>query len=88
MMPLYEYYDPETNTRIELSRPVADRNKDIVLKRASTVPEKISIHGKGPTAEQQFNNDVLRAYYKKEQKDGSRWQSAHSKAQVKEAWTK
>lgn len=86
MMPLYEYYDPETNTRIELSRPVADRNKDIVLKRASTVPDRIAIQGVGLNAMQQFDNDILRAYYQKEQRDGSRWQSTHSKAQVKAAW--
>ena len=86
MMPLYEYYDPETNVRVELRRSVDDRNKDIVLKRVTDVPERLHVHVHGQTASQQFDADILRGYYQKEQRDGSRFQSSFTKEQIKDAW--
>jgi hypothetical protein len=86
-MPLYEYSDPETGVRIELQRKVEDRNKDIVLKRTKSVPERVTIHGLGPTPSQEFNADILNGWYA-EQQYGTRLQTGEfTKEEIKKAWT-
>ena len=86
-MPMYEYADPETGVRVELRRTVEDRNKDIILKRVGSVPQRLSIHGLGPSESQQFDADILRSYYHKEEREGSRFQAAHTKQQIRDAWS-
>lgn len=87
-MPLYEYSDPETGIRIEISRKVEDRNKDIVLKRTKTVPDRISIYGLDPTPSQQHDKEVLAGWYRQEQLQGSKLNTAEfTKEQIKQAWT-
>ena len=87
-MPLYEYSDPETGIRIELRRHVEDRDKPIVLRRERNIPDRLSIHGLGPTQEQQFDADILRGWYACEQQQGSRLQTGEfTKEQIKKAWS-
>ena len=85
-MPLYEYHDPETGVSVELRRPVEDRDKAILLKRTSNVPKRVAIVGAGLTEDQLFDAKVKKAYYQKEEKEGSRFKSGYSKKQLKEAW--
>ena len=87
-MPLYEYSDPETGVRIELRRAVEDRNKPIVLTRIKTVPDKVSIHGFALTPDQAFNGDILKGWYRQEEKHGTRLLTGEfTKEQIKQAWT-
>ena len=85
-MPLYEYHDPETGVSVELRRPVEDRDKAILLKRTNTVPRRIAIVGAGPTEDQVFDAKVKAAYYKKEEKEGSRFRSFYNKKTLAKAW--
>lgn len=87
-MPLYAYTDEETGVTIELNRKVEDRDKPIVLVRASKVPDRITIHGLEPSPEQDFDTKILKAYYRKEEKEGSRFNGGEfTKSQIKKAWT-
>lgn len=90
-MPIYEYHNPQTGVTIDMRRPVEDRNKPVevdglLFVRVSTVPSRISIHGMEPSESDQFDQNILRAYYKKEEKEGSRFRSEYSKKQLAETW--
>lgn len=86
-MPLYEYSDPETGVRIEIRRPVDDRNKPIVLNREKTVPDRVSIHGLEPSVEEDFDARILKGYLRKEEREGSRFNGGgFTKAQIAKAW--
>lgn len=87
-MPIYEYSDESTGVRVELWRPVEKRNEPILLTRDKTVPDRISIHGLEPSAEQSFDNNIVRALYRKEQKEGNDFRgcSEFSKKKLKEVW--
>ena len=86
-MPIYEYADPETGVRVELRRPVDVRNKPIILLRTSTVPDRVAIFGFESTPEEQFDQKIVRALYRKEEKEGSRFKCAEfSKKKLKEVW--
>jgi hypothetical protein len=86
-MPLYEYADPETGVRVELRRPVDDRNKPIVLARVKTVPDRVGILGFEPTESESFDTGIVKALYRKEEREGSRFKCGEfSKAQLKKAW--
>ena len=86
-MPLYEYSDPETGVTVELRRPVEERDAPIVLRRSTTVPKRVSIHGMDPSPEDDFDNGIVKALYRKEQNEGSRFQCGEfSKKTLKSAW--
>ena len=87
-MPIYEYSDQATGVRVELWRPVDNRNDPIVLTRDKTVPDRISIHGLEPSAEQTFDSNIIQALYKKEQKHGTDFRGCEqfSKKKLKEVW--
>jgi hypothetical protein len=87
MSPLYEYHDPHTGVNVELRRPVEERDTPIVLTRKSNIPQRVAIVGVAPTEEQAFDASIKAAYYKKEEKEGSRFKSGYSKKQLKEAWS-
>jgi hypothetical protein len=64
------------------------RNQPIVLWRSKWIPDKVSIHGIGPTQEQQFNADIMKGWYAAEQKEGSRFNGGEfTKEQIKKAWS-
>jgi hypothetical protein len=86
-MPLYEYHDPHTGVSVELRRPVEERDTPIVLTRKSNIPQRVAIVGMGPTEEQTFDANIRRAYYKKEEKEGSRFRSGYSKKTLAKAWS-
>lgn len=85
-MPVYHYFDEETGLRIDVRRTVADRNKPITLKRDGSVPNRLSVIVPGATESGDFNRKMLRAYHKKEEREGARFKSEHSKEKIKAAW--
>ena len=87
-MPLYEYISEDGKTKIEVSRPVKDRDKPIRFLRLKTVPEKVRVIGINSTVERHQNqgHDVLRGYYNQECKLGSRFKSEFSAETIKNAW--
>lgn len=87
MPPLYAYEDEGgTGLKVELRRPVADRDKPIVLTRTKTVPDRVAVMGIGPNESQEFNRRMLRQYHRKEEREGSRFKSEHSKETIKKLW--
>lgn len=86
-MPIYEYSDPETGVRVEIRRPVEARNKPIILSRTKTVPDRISIHGFESSEEEQYDAGIVKALYRKEEREGSRFRCEEfSKKKLKEVW--
>jgi hypothetical protein len=86
-MPLYEYADPETGVRVELRRPVDDRNKPILLTRTKTVPDRVGILGFEPTESESFDSGIVKALHRKEEREGSRFKCAEfSKNALKKVW--
>jgi len=86
-MPLYTYEDPETGLKIDLRRPVEDRNKPIVLKRLKSVPDRVGVLVPcGATEDSSFNARMLKEHHKKEEREGSRFRSTYKKDQIKAAW--
>ena len=87
MPPLYAYEDVGgTGLKLELRRPVADRDKPILLTRTKTVPDRLAVVGTGPSDPQRFNNKMLKQYHRKEEREGARFRSDFSKEQIKKAW--
>jgi hypothetical protein len=66
---------------------VDDRNKPIVLNRDKTIPDRVTIHGLEPTESETFDNGIVKALHRKEEREGSRFKCGEfSKAQLKKAW--
>lgn len=86
-MPVYAYEDKAAGLRIELRRPVADRDKPIVLERAKNIPDRVTVVVPGATEAGDFNQRMIRAHHKKEEREGSRFRSAFSKETIKHVWS-
>lgn len=91
-MPLYEFEDGQGNL-LELRRPVSKRNLPVLIEgviyvRARNVPVNISIRTPGPTADQEFNERIRKAFYRHEEKDGSSFKGVENlnKTQLKNLW--
>jgi len=80
-MPAYEFLIPEAGQVIELIRPVRDRDKPIEFVRKQ-VPSRLGVMAAG-TPEPTMSEKLLKSYYKLEEQQGSRFQSAFSKKQIK-----
>jgi hypothetical protein len=87
-MPIYEYADEGTGVKVELWRPVDERNSPIVLRRTKNIPDRIAIHGLEPSESEAFDNNIVRALYRKEQREGSDFKGCQefSKKKLKEVW--
>ena len=85
-MPVYHYFDEETGLRIDVRRKVEDRNKPITLKRDGSVPNRVGVIIPGATEAGDFNRTMRKAYHRKEEREGSRFRSEHSKSKIQRAW--
>lgn len=84
-MPLYEYIHEETGATLEMVRPISLRDAGVPpgFKRVPTVPGVIVAHRMPNSLEE----NLRQGYYEREQREGSRFNPAHSIAQIKEACT-
>ena len=85
-MPLYEYTNQFGKT-VELHRSVEDRNKEAVIdgavfKRTKFIPDRVLVFGTQPSQDDLHDVAVLQGYYRREEKDGSRFRSGYSKKQL------
>ncbi len=87
-MPLYEYYHPATGECVEAFRCVAKRDlapQSGFVRRA--VPSRLGfVAGATHLVAPAMREGVLRGYHRQEQREGSRFRSAFTKAQIKAAW--
>jgi hypothetical protein len=88
-MPIYEYMNRRTGEMMMVRVPVAER-KDRLIQDGQvferlTVPSSVTVlRGHGALGE---CNDVLKGYYKQEQKLGSRFKSEFKAETIKRAWS-
>lgn len=88
-MPAYDYIDEETGLTITVRRPVADRNKPIVLRRSKTIPDRVGVIIAGSnTTESDFDKKIMRGYHRQECERGSSFRSGHSAETIKKTWRK
>ena len=95
MSPLYEYCDAGGHV-IELRRSVKERNQSIridgrIYHRSRFIPARVGVILPGPTPEQQFNAQVRKGYYDREQKLGSHFnytgRCGLNKQQLSDLWS-
>lgn len=87
-MPAYTYEISRADTgarlgEITLAVPVESRDRVRIARRA--VPDGVAIPGTAIGIIEGASG-MLKAYHRKEEREGSRFRSAFSKAQIKKAW--
>jgi len=86
-MPLYEYVNKATGVRVSYYRPIAERDRPLLLEfERITVPSSVNVIG-GAADPSQIQNTILKSYYKEECNAGSRFKSRFTKEQIKKAWS-
>lgn len=81
-MPAYDYEvvrGGKVLGTLTLVMPIAER--DAVFIRRRTVPDHVTVMGSAHDP-MDFTSSVLRGYYKKEQREGSRFKSEFTKKQI------
>jgi hypothetical protein len=67
---------------------VEHRDKPVVLRRKRTVPNRVSVLvPSGATESSDFNQRMLKAHHRKEEKEGSRFKSSYDKKTIKKVWS-
>lgn len=90
-MPIYQYTDTRNGSVVELEKSVAER--DLVPKHLKrfTVPQRLALVGVGEPLDNPLGSNktnIMKGYYRQEQKLGSRFKSEFSADQVKRAWNR
>jgi len=90
-MPVYQYTDTRNGSVVELEKSVAER--DLVPKylKRFTVPQRLALVGVGDPLDNPLGSNktnIMKGYYRQEQKLGSRFKSEFSADQVKRAWSR
>ena len=87
-MPVYQYEDTRNGSVVELERRVDERDSVPRHLKRFTVPQKLTLVGVGeplenPVGVNQAN--LMKGYYRQEQKLGSRFKSRYTPDQIKRA---
>ena len=87
-MPIYEYEDTRNGNVIELEKAVAERDSVPRYLKRFTVPKRLSLVGVGEPLDNPLGvnqTNLLKGYYRQEQKLGSRFKSKHTPDSIKRA---
>ena len=87
-MPIYQYTDTRNGSVVELERTVAERDSVPKHLKRFTVPQKLTLFGVGETPENPEGvnmTNLMKGYYRQEQKLGSRFKSQYKPDQIKRA---
>lgn len=78
-------YEVVRNGKVEgtLTMIVPVKERDSVFIRRKTVPDRVTVMGHAADP-MHFESSVLGGYYKKEQREGSRFKSEFTKKQIKQ----
>ena len=90
-MPVYQYEDTRNGNVVELEKAVAERDSVPRYLKRFTVPQRLALVGVGEPLDNPLGankTNVMKGYYKQEQKLGSRFKSEFSADQVKRAWSR
>ena len=87
-MPIYEYEDTRNGNVIELEKAVAERDSVPRYLKRFTVPKRLSLVGVGEPLDNQLGvnqTNLMKGYYRQEQKLGSRFRSQYTPDIIKRA---
>ena len=87
-MPIYEYEDTRNGNVIELEKAVAERDSVPRYLKRFTVPQRLSLVGVGEPLDNPLGvnqTNLLKGYYRQEQKLGSRFRSQYTPDSIKRA---
>ena len=87
-MPVYQYEDTRNGCVIELEKPVAERDSVPRYLKRFAVPQKLTLVGVGEPHENPEGvnmTNLMKGYYRQEQKLGSRFKSQYKPDQIRRA---
>ena len=90
-MPIYQYTDTRNGSVVELEKSVAERDSVPKHLKRFTVPPRLALVGVGEPLDNPLGSNktnIMKGYYRQEQKLGSRFKSEFSADQVKRAWSR
>jgi hypothetical protein len=90
-MPIYQYTDTRNGSVVELEKSVAERDSVPKYLKRFTVPQRLALVGVGDPLDNPLGSNktnIMKGYYRQEQKLGSRFKSEFSEDQVKRAWSR
>jgi hypothetical protein len=90
-MPVYQYTDTRNGSVVELEKSVAERDSVPKYLKRFTVPQRLALVGVGDPLDNPLGSNktnIMKGYYRQEQKLGSRFKSEFSADQVKRAWSR
>jgi len=87
-MPIYQYEDTRNGSVVELEKPVAERDSVPRYLKRFAVPQKLTLVGVGEPHENPEGvnmTNLMKGYYRQEQKLGSRFKSQYKPDQIRRA---
>jgi hypothetical protein len=87
-MPVYEYEDTRNGKVVELEKTVAERDSVPRYLKRFTVPRKLTLVGVGEPLDNPLGvnqTNLMKGYYRQEQKLGSRFKSQYTPDSIKRA---
>jgi len=87
-MPIYQYEDTRNGSVVELEKAVAERDSVPRYLKRFSVPQKLTLVGVGEPRENPEGvnmTNLMKGYYRQEQKLGSRFKSQYKPDQIRRA---
>jgi len=87
-MPIYQYEDTRNGSVVELEKPVAERDSVPRYLKRFQVPQRLSLVGVGEPLDNPLGvnqTNLMKGYYRQEQKLGSRFRSQYTPDSIKRA---
>lgn len=90
-MPVYQYEDTRNGSVVELEKTVAERDSVPRYLKRFSVPQRLTLVGVGEPLDNPLGvnqTNLMKGYYRQEQKLGSRFKSRYTPDQIKRAAAK
>lgn len=87
-MPVYQYEDTRNGSVVELDKAVAQRDSVPVHLKRFSVPQRFNLVGVGAPLDNPLGvnqTNLMKGYYRQEQKLGSRFKSQYTPDSIKRA---
>ena len=87
-MPIYQYEDTRNGSVVELEKTVAERDSVPRYLKRFQVPQRLSLVGVGEPLDNPLGvnqTNLMKGYYRQEQKLGSRFRSQYTPDSIKRA---
>ena len=90
-MPVYQYEDTRNGSVVELEKTVAERDSVPRYLKRFSVPQRLTLVGVGEPLDNPLGvnqTNLMKGYYRQEQKLGSKFKSRYTPDQIKRASVK